>query len=103
MDYLVRKGLPFRAAHEVVGQAVALGVQNHDLSEMDLSELQAFSDLIHDDVFEVLQLSKDPWMPVTTLVERRPIRSGGSTRKSAVRSPLTLGDCRQNRLHLKLR
>ena len=54
-DYLVRKGLPFRAAHEVVGQAVALGVQTkRDLSEMDLSELQAFSDLIHDDVFEVL-------------------------------------------------
>ena len=36
-------------------QAVALGVQTkRDLSEMDLSELQAFSDLIHDDVFEVL-------------------------------------------------
>ena len=54
-DYLVRKGLPFRAAHEVVGQAVAFGVQTkRDLSEMGLSELQAFSDLIHDDVFEVL-------------------------------------------------
>jgi argininosuccinate lyase len=54
-DYLVRKGLPFRDAHEVVGQAVALGVQTkRDLSEMDLAELQAFSNLIHDDVFEVL-------------------------------------------------
>ena len=54
-DYLVLKGLPFRDAHEVVGQAVALGVQTkRDLSEMDLSELQAFSDLIHDDVFDVL-------------------------------------------------
>ncbi len=54
-DYLVRKGLPFRDAHEVVGQAVVLGVQTErDLSEMDLAELQAFSDLIHDDVFEVL-------------------------------------------------
>jgi argininosuccinate lyase len=54
-DYLVRKGLPFRDAHEVVGQAVALGVQTkRDLSEMDLAELQAFSNLIHDDIFEVL-------------------------------------------------
>jgi argininosuccinate lyase len=54
-DYLVRKGLPFRDAHEVVGQAVALGVQTkRDLSEMDLLELQAFSNLIEDDVFEVL-------------------------------------------------
>jgi argininosuccinate lyase len=54
-DYLVRRGLPFRDAHEVVGQAVALGVQTQrDLSEMDLAELQSFSDLIGDDVFEVL-------------------------------------------------
>ena len=54
-DYLVRRGLPFRDAHEVVGQAVALGVQTQrDLAEMDLAELQRFSDLIGDDVFEVL-------------------------------------------------
>jgi len=54
-DYLVRKGLPFRDAHEVVGNAVALGVQsNRDLSEMALTELQAFSNLIDNDVFEVL-------------------------------------------------
>lgn len=56
-DYLVRKGLPFRDAHEVVGKAVALGVDSgRDLSEMALSELQAFSDIIADDVFEVLTL-----------------------------------------------
>ena len=54
-DYLVRRGLPFRDAHEVVGQAVALGIQTQrDLSEMDLAELQSFSDLIGDDVFGVL-------------------------------------------------
>jgi argininosuccinate lyase len=54
-DYLVRRGLPFRDAHEVVGQAVALGVQTQrDLSEMDLAELRSFSDLIGDDVFKVL-------------------------------------------------
>jgi argininosuccinate lyase len=54
-DYLVRKGLPFRDAHEAVGKAVALGVQtNRDLSEMDLSELRHFSDLIAEDVFGVL-------------------------------------------------
>ena len=54
-DYLVRQGLPFRDAHEVVGQAVALGIQTQrDLSEMDLAELQSFSDLIGDDVFGVL-------------------------------------------------
>ena len=56
-DYLVRKGLPFRDAHEVVGKAVGLGVATgRDLSEMSLQELQGFSDIISDDVFEVLTL-----------------------------------------------
>ncbi|MCW9012591.1 MAG: argininosuccinate lyase [Gammaproteobacteria bacterium] len=56
-DYLVRKGLPFRDAHEVVGKAVALGVaEKRDLSEMSLQELQQFSDIIAEDVFDVLTL-----------------------------------------------
>ncbi|MDH5425344.1 MAG: argininosuccinate lyase [Gammaproteobacteria bacterium] len=56
-DYLVRKGLPFRDAHEVVGKAVAFGVDTKkDLSEMTLAELQQFSDMISDDVFDVLTL-----------------------------------------------
>ncbi|MDH5517005.1 MAG: argininosuccinate lyase [Gammaproteobacteria bacterium] len=56
-DYLVRKGLPFRDAHEVVGKAVALGVATaKDLSEMTLTELQQFSQMISEDVFEVLTL-----------------------------------------------
>ncbi|MEZ5536763.1 MAG: argininosuccinate lyase [Thiolinea sp.] len=56
-DYLVVKGLPFRDAHEVVGSAVALGVETErDLSEMSLEELQQFSDIIEADVFEVLTL-----------------------------------------------
>ena len=56
-DYLVRKGLAFRDAHEVVGKAVALGVQKGvDLSELSLDELQSFSDLIGEDVFEYLTL-----------------------------------------------
>ncbi|WOJ92052.1 argininosuccinate lyase [Congregibacter variabilis] len=54
-DYLVRKGLPFRDAHEVVGKAVAEGVrQELDLADMSLSTLQSFSALIEADVFEVL-------------------------------------------------
>ncbi|MDG9666213.1 argininosuccinate lyase [Hahella sp. CR1] len=56
-DYLVRKGLPFRDAHEVVGKAVALGVSSgRDLSEMSLEELRQFSTDIDADVFEVLTL-----------------------------------------------
>jgi len=56
-DYLVRKGLPFRDAHEVVGKAVALGVKlQKDLSDMSLAELQQFSTVIDQDVFQVLTL-----------------------------------------------
>ena len=56
-DYLVRKGLPFRDAHEVVGKAVALGVATQrDLSAMTLGELQSFSNVIEEDVFTVLTL-----------------------------------------------
>lgn len=56
-DYLVKKGLPFRDAHEVVGSAVALGVaKGVDLSELSLEELKEFSPLIGDDVFECLTL-----------------------------------------------
>ena len=56
-DYLVKKGLAFRDAHEIVGKSVAYGLQQKkDLSEMSLDELQQFSDIITDDVFAVLSL-----------------------------------------------
>ena len=56
-DYLVRKGMAFRDAHEVVGLAVRLGTEtSRDLSELTLDELQGFSELIVSDVFEVLTL-----------------------------------------------
>lgn len=52
-DYLVKKGVAFRDAHEIVGQAVALGVaEEKDLSELSLAQLQQFSDLISEDVFD---------------------------------------------------
>ena len=56
-DYLVRKGLPFRDAHEVVGKAVAIALEKGvDLSELELKELQQFSAMIEQDVSEVLTL-----------------------------------------------
>lgn len=56
-DYVVRKGIPFRDAHEIVGKAVAYGLQTgKDLSEMSLDELQQFSAEISADVFDVLTL-----------------------------------------------
>jgi argininosuccinate lyase len=56
-DYLVRRGVAFRDAHEIVGRAVRAGVeQDRDLSEMSLQDLQDFSPVIEADVFSVLTL-----------------------------------------------
>ena len=56
-DYLVKQGMAFRDAHEVVGKSVAFGIeQKKDLADLSLAELQNFSDLIKKDVFEVLTL-----------------------------------------------
>ncbi|MDH5190961.1 MAG: argininosuccinate lyase [Gammaproteobacteria bacterium] len=56
-DYLVVKGAAFRDAHEIVGKAVRYGIdQGKDLSEMTTDELKQFSDLIVDDVHDVLTL-----------------------------------------------
>ncbi len=56
-DYLVRKGIAFRDAHEIVGKSVAYGIaQKKDLSALSLAELQQFSAQIGDDVFKVLTL-----------------------------------------------
>ncbi|MGE0387623.1 MAG: argininosuccinate lyase [Gammaproteobacteria bacterium] len=56
-DYLVRKGVPFRDAHSIVGRAVRHAVDRGcDLSELALDELRAFSTAIDTDVFQVLTL-----------------------------------------------
>jgi argininosuccinate lyase len=56
-DYLVRKGVAFRDAHEIVGSAVRMGIDSQrDLADMGLAELQALSPVIEADVFDVLTL-----------------------------------------------
>jgi len=54
-DYLVRRGVPFREAHAIVGQAVAeCARKGRELTDLDLDELRAFSPLLEEDVFDVL-------------------------------------------------
>jgi len=56
-DYLVRKGLPFRLAHEVVGKAVQGAIaRGEELSEVSLQELQALSPLIQEDARNAITL-----------------------------------------------
>ncbi len=78
-DYLVGQGMAFREAHAVVGRAVAYALaQGKELHELDLSELQGFSDLIAADVFEALELER--------VVDRR--TSAGGTSRDRVREAL---------------
>lgn len=57
-DYLVKKGMPFRDAHEAVALAVKYAVKKGcDLADLSLKELQQFSTMISDDVFKVLTLA----------------------------------------------
>ena len=54
-DYLVRRGVAFRDAHEIVGRAVRHGLQQQrDLAEMSLQELREFCPDIDEDVFDIL-------------------------------------------------
>jgi argininosuccinate lyase len=56
-DYLVKKGLPFRDAHEAVALAVRFAEQRGcDLADLSLEDLKNFSTLVGDDVYEVLTL-----------------------------------------------
>ncbi len=56
-DYLVRKGVAFRDAHEIVGKAVQHCIQNKcELDNLNLEVFQSFSELIQEDVYEILTL-----------------------------------------------
>ncbi|HTJ55826.1 MAG TPA: argininosuccinate lyase [Nitrosospira sp.] len=56
-DYLVKKGMPFREAHEAVAQAVRFAAESgRDLSGLPLPQLRKFSRLIDEDIFAVLTL-----------------------------------------------
>ncbi len=79
-DYLVRKGLPFRAAHEVVGRAVRHGLaRGKELGDLPLDELRGFSPLIEADVHQALTVE-------ASLAARA---VSGGTAPEAVRQALT--------------
>ncbi|NMC27538.1 MAG: argininosuccinate lyase [Syntrophomonadaceae bacterium] len=76
-DYLANKGLPFRDAHAVVGQAVLYCINNHcALEELELPTLQRFSELIDKDVYQSLDIKaciarrSIPGGPAPVAVER---------------------------------
>jgi argininosuccinate lyase len=71
-DYLVRKGMTFRQAHEVVGKVVLLAIeQEKDLKDLKLEELKHFTRLITKDVFE--------WLDPASAIKRRNLQGGTGT------------------------
>ena len=58
-DYLVRRGVPFREAHEAAGRMVLHGLSKGlELHELELEELREFSPLVSEDVYEALSLEQ---------------------------------------------
>ena len=56
-DYLVSKGVPFREAHDIVGQVVLYAIaQNKALEELSVDEFKRFKDVIAEDVYPILSL-----------------------------------------------
>ena len=56
-DYLVKKGLPFREAHAVVGRMVFYSIE-HDkaLDDLTMDEFKEFSDIIEDDIYNAISM-----------------------------------------------
>jgi argininosuccinate lyase len=74
-DYLVVQGMPFRQAHECVGKTVNHALEKgKELHELTLAELQTFSSLVKEDIFDFLSIEQ--------VINRR--RSFGGTAKDNV-------------------
>ena len=77
-DYLVDRGVAFREAHRLVGEAVGYALsKKKELHELSLEELQAFSGLIQDDIFSYLEIRR--------MVDRR-TSYGGTAGKNVQRA-----------------
>ena len=81
-DYLVKKGMPFRQAHEVIGKMVAYALDtNKALSEFTMDEFKKCSEIIEEDIYEAIDLG--------TCVNERSVTGGPS--KEAVQKAIASG------------
>ncbi len=89
-DYCVRKGLPFRSAHEVVGKTVRYCIDNDkDIPDLSIGEFRQFSELIDEDIYDYVTLEAS--------VNAR--RATGGTAREAVEREIAraLKACRGNK------
>ena len=81
-DYLVKKGMPFRQAHEVIGKMVAYALDtNKALSEFTMEEFKKCSEIIEEDIYEAIDLG--------TCVNERSVTGGPA--KEAVQKAIAAG------------
>ncbi len=81
-DYLVKKGMPFRQAHEVIGKMVAYALDtNKALSEFTMDEFKKCSEIIEEDIYEAIDLG--------TCVNERSVTGGPA--KIAVQKAIDAG------------
>jgi argininosuccinate lyase len=84
-DYLVRKAVPFREAHEVVGKIVQRALERGvELEELPIEEMRLLSDLIEEDVFEALSMER-------TLGTKSQI--GGTSRENVAKALTVARQC----------
>ena len=77
-DYLVKRGVAFREAHRLVGEAVGFALsKKKELHELSLEELRTFSNLIQEDIFSYLEIGQ--------MIERR-TTYGGTAGKNVRRA-----------------
>jgi argininosuccinate lyase len=75
-DYLVRKGVPFRKAHEMVGKIVRFAIdRGKGLEEIPLQRLKQFSDLIGSDIYKYLSPEKSVELKSST---------GGTSKRNVI-------------------
>ena len=56
-DYLVKKGLPFRDAHAVIGNMVFYCIENNKaITDLSMDEFKSFSDMIDEDIYEAVSM-----------------------------------------------
>jgi len=75
-DYLVRKGIPFRTAHQVVGNIVGYCIKaGEELDNLSIDKLREFSNLIEEDVFNVIKIERS--------IQTKDVPGGTSPKKVA--------------------
>ena len=90
-DYLVKKGLPFRDAHSVIGNMVFYCIEhNKAIEDLTMEEMKSFSDIIEDDIYDAVSME--------TCVNDRNVIGGPAkamTEKAIKKAEAFINECKE--------